>query len=458
VKYRVGFISLGCPKNQLDCELMISRACDYGFELATDIAEADAIVVNTCAFILPAQAEADEAIQEALAAKKHGKCHAVVVAGCLPQYLQQRCHERYPGVDAWLTPDNPGTIGEVLGRLLGLSGDATTASTDPAAAVPLPLPTFLASAADGRVLSTLPSLAYVKIAEGCNHECRFCIIPRLRGRYRSRPIPDIVCEVRDLVEMGIPEIVLVSQDSSHYGRDLGGDGLPKLLSEICNLPGDYWLRVMYLYPTTISPELLETWAKLSPKLLPYFDVPVQHVNREVLKRMGRGGDRSSINGLFAAIRRTCPEAIIRTSLIVGFPGETDEQFGELLEWVESGAVDRLGVFTYSDLPELASHDMPGHIEEDEMEHRRDLLMQAQQDVMQERQQAFIGSECDVLLEDVDEEHGGEGYLYLGRSWRDAYEIDGIVRVHSLRELPLYQRMNVRITAADSYDLDAEALQ
>ncbi len=437
---------------------MISRACDCGFELATDIVEADAIVVNTCAFILPAQAEADEAIQEALAAKEHGRCRAVVVAGCLPQYLQQRRFELYPRVDAWLTPDNPGTVGGVLGRLLGLSGGATTAPTDPAAALQLPLPTFLASAADGRVLSTLPSLAYVKIAEGCNHECRFCIIPQLRGRYRSRPIPDIVSETQELVEMGIPEIVLVSQDSSYYGRDLGGDGLPKLLSEICSLPGDYWLRVMYLYPSTITQPLLETWAALGPRLLPYFDVPVQHVNRDVLKRMGRGGNRNRIDGLFAAIRQTTPGAIIRTSLIVGFPGETNEQFGELLEWVESGAVDRLGVFTYSDLPELASHGLPGHIDEDEMEHRRDLLMQAQYDVMQERQQAFVGSECDVLLEDVDEEEPeGEGHVYLGRSWRDAHEIDGIARVHATCELPLYQRVRARITAADSYDLIASAL-
>jgi tRNA A37 methylthiotransferase MiaB len=274
------------------------------------------------------------------------------------------------------------------------------------------------------VLSTLPSLAYVKIAEGCNHECRFCIIPQLRGRYRSRPIPDIVSETQELVEMGIPEIVLVSQDSSYYGRDLGGDGLPKLLSEICSLPGDYWLRVMYLYPSTITQPLLETWAALGPRLLPYFDVPVQHVNRDVLKRMGRGGNRNRIDGLFAAIRQTTPG----------------------------------GVFTYSDLPELASHGLPGHIDEDEMEHRRDLLMQAQYDVMQERQQAFVGSECDVLLEDVDEEEPeGEGHVYLGRSWRDAHEIDGIARVHATCELPLYQRVRARITAADSYDLIASAL-
>lgn len=443
---------------------MISRTCDCGFELATDIAEADAIVINTCAFILPAQAEADEAIREALAEKEHGHCRAVVVAGCLPQYLQQRRHERYPGVDAWLTPDNPGTAGEVLGKLLGLSGDATTAPTGPSAtnAVQLPLPTFLASATDGRVLSTLPSLAYVKIAEGCNHHCRFCIIPRLRGKYRSRSITDIISETQELVELGIPEIVLVSQDSSYYGHNLYEGGLQRLLSELCGLPGDCWLRVMYLYPANISPELLETWARFCPRLLPYFDVPVQHVNRDVLKRMGRSGDRSHINGLFAAIRQACPEAIIRTSLIVGFPGETNEQFGELLEWVESGAVDRLGVFTYSDLPELASHSMPGHIEEDEKEHRRDLLMQAQYDVMHERQQALVGSECDVLLEEVetadDGVAGGDAcHCYLGRSWRDAYEIDGLVRVVSSSELPLFHRVRVRITDADGYDLIASAL-
>lgn len=471
----VGFISLGCPKNQVDLELMLSRADDAGFALATEIEQADAIVINTCAFIEAAQAEADEAIREALQQKQGGRCRAVIVAGCLPQYLQERRHEAYPEVDAWLTPDNPGTIGEVLSRLLGEHPDEELAEPERFA-----LPSFLADAADGRVLSTPPSLAYVKIADGCNHRCRFCIIPELRGRYRSRPVDDVLTEVRALSELGIPEIVLVSQDSSNYGRDLGGPGLAGLLAQLCALEGEGWLRVMYLYPDHITDELLETWGRLASaagglRLLPYFDVPVQHVGAALLKSMGRGGDRDSIDALFGRIRSACPDAVIRTSLIVGHPGETEDQFDELYNWVASGAVDRLGVFTYSDLPELQSHRLPGHLGEDVKAQRQELLMEAQYEVMLERQQALVGTQIEVLLEEQEEPEDDAAtkldaeaatgtpptvelgtHVYLGRSWRDAYEIDGQVRVSSTRPLDLYRLIRARVTAADAYDLEAEA--
>jgi ribosomal protein S12 methylthiotransferase len=306
-------------------------------------------VVNTCAFIAEAQAEAGEAIREALRCKRAGSCRVVVVAGCLPQYLQERCQEAYPEVDAWLTPDNPGELGAVLRELLGGGPPAVQRLSGSLAP-----PTFLATSADGRVFSTPPSLAYVKIAEGCSHKCRFCIIPRLRGKYRSRKRDDVLKEVAAIARVGLPEIVLVSQDSRSYGRDLGDDaGLAGLLESIHALGGDFWLRVMYLHPDHLTDELLDRWAQLAqrrdgPRLLPYFDVPVQHVSARVLKSMGRRGDRASIEQLFAGIRRRMPEAVIRTSLIVGYPGETEDDFNALLDWVQSGAVDRLGVFTYSD--------------------------------------------------------------------------------------------------------------
>lgn len=461
----VGFISLGCPKNQVDCELMIARAAETGFEVTAELEEADALVVNTCAFIAAAQAEADEAIREALEYKQEGRCRAVVVAGCLPQYLQERCEQAYPEVDAWLTPDNPGELGAVLSELLG--GGAAGAAHIGGSLAP---PTFLATAADGRVLSTPPSLAYVKIAEGCSHRCRFCIIPELRGRYRSRPPADVLEEVEAIANLGLAEIALVSQDSSYYGRDLDDrDGLAGLLAAILAQGGDYWLRVMYLYPDHVTDGLLDAWTELAarregPRLLPYFDVPVQHVSGPLLKSMGRRGDRAGIERLFAGIRGRMPEAVIRTSLIAGYPGETEDDFNELLDWVQAGSVDRLGVFTYSDLPELKSHGLPGHVEPGLMAQRQDLLLQAQYEVMAERHQRLIGTDVEVLLEeDATEDAEGDQksvdaeaqYVYVGRSWRDAYEIDGLVRVSSTRPLELYTRVRARVTGADAYDLEAE---
>jgi len=463
----VGFISLGCPKNQVDCELMISRAADAGFTITAEIERADALVINTCAFIAEAQAEADEAIREALSHKQDGRCRVVVVAGCLPQYLRERSSAAYPEVDAWLTPDNPGELGAVLTELLG--ADAPVLHELGGSLAP---PTFLASAADGRVLSTPPSLAYVKIAEGCSHRCRFCIIPELRGRYRSRRRDDVLAEVEAIAGLGLPEIALVSQDSSNYGHDLGdGAGLAGLLTAIHARGGNYWLRVMYLYPDHVTDELLDTWAALAersdgPLLLPYFDVPVQHVSARIIKSMGRRGDRASIEQLFERIRSRMPEAVIRTSLIVGYPGESEDDFNELLDWVQSGAVDRLGVFTYSDLPELASHGLPDHVEPGLMAQRQDLLMQAQHEVALAHNQRLVGTEIEVLLEEdltgEDEEEpepaaGGARFVFSGRSWRDAYEIDGLVRVISAVPQELYRRIRARVTAADAYDLEAEAV-
>jgi len=449
---KVGFISLGCPKNQLDCELMISKASDAGFRVTTDITDAEAIVINTCAFIIPAQQEADEAIAEALEHKETGRCRAVVVAGCLPQYLKDRATGDYPGVDAWLTPDNPGDLGKVLATLLGnangQSRDAGAITTD------WELPTFLADSASGRVLTTPPSLAYVKIAEGCNHGCKFCIIPQLRGRYRSRGIDDIAAEVGGICEMETPEVVLVSQDSSFYGRDLQDASLARLVEKLCAVPGDFWLRVMYLYPTHVTDELLETWAKCAPKLLPYFDVPVQHVSERLLKSMGRRGNRAEVDALFDRIRGHCPDAVIRTSLITGYPGETEEDFNELYDWIAGGAVDRLGVFTYSDLPEMRSHSLPDHVDGDVAAQRQDMLMEAQYETLAKAQDKLIGTELDVVIEEPDE---AEPHVWWGRSWREAYEIDGLVRVESKLELELFRRVKVKVTGHDGYDLEAEAL-
>jgi ribosomal protein S12 methylthiotransferase len=317
----------------------------------------------------------------------------------------------------------------------------------------LPLPHFLASAADGRVLSTPPSYAYVKIAEGCDHRCGFCIIPRLRGPYRSRPVSDIVEEVRGLVLRCVPEIILVSQDCTYYGKDCGGPRLIDLLAAICEIPGGFWLRVLYLYPCDFPDAELRAWAQLGPKLLPYFDIPIQHVSPTILHAMQRSNICQGIDTLLARIRLHLPEAVVRTSLIAGFPGESEADFQQLLEWIQSGAADRVGVFAYSDLPEMASHQRPGHIPAAEAQWRRGRLMSAYQSAHERTAQRLVGSVLEAVVESRRRQPGGKLWSNIARTWREAPGIDGVVVATSDFEMPLYRRMNVRITGVNGVDLE-----
>ena len=421
--YTVGFISLGCPKNQVDCEIMLSRASDAGLRVVSRLEDADAVVINTCSFIQPAIDEAEGEIRNALRHKRYGRVRAVVVAGCLTQHVKEQGLECFPEVDAWLTPDQPRQIADVLLELLTHGG---TEATAPSAIPPdIPLPTFLNSAADVRTLTTPPSLAYLRIADGCNHRCKFCIIPQLRGKYRSRPVEDIVAEAKALLAKGVHELSLVSQDCSYYGRD-SGSSLAELLTALAGLPGEYWLRVMYLYPNYVTDELLAVWAKLGPKLLPYFDIPLQHVSKPVLKAMGRGGSREETDALLAKVRVACPDAVVRTSLIAGYPGETEEYFTELRDWVAGGAVDRLGVFCYSELTQMASAVLPGKVPAEVAEKRRGELMEIAEGLAHQWNQALVGRQTQVLVDACVRDRRTGGWRAQGRRWQDAYEIDGNV--------------------------------
>jgi len=423
------------------------RVQQAGYLITRRAEDADAIVVNTCCFIQPALVEADREIRQALRYRRRGRCRAVIVSGCLPQYLQERRFVQYPEVDAWLSPDNPTEIVKVL--TAALQGEAQKAPSR------FGLPEYLATAAEGRLLSTPPSLAYVKIAEGCDHRCRFCIIPNLRGRYRSRATADIEEEVRWLTARGVAEIVLVSQDSASYGRDLDSANLIELLARLVEIPGDFWLRVMYLHPAYLNAEMLTSWSALGPKLLPYFDIPVQHVSAPVLEAMGRQGDRKTTDELFARIRAVCDQAMIRTTLLVGYPGETKAQFEELLDWVQAGPVDHLGVFAYSDLPEMRSHRLVEQVAEAVKEQRRELLLAAQVPVVARRQQAQVNSHQIVLVDHAHQtNHGWRG---TGRSWRDAFEIDGVVHLTSVHPIRAGHKVKAQITHAEGYDLKARVV-
>jgi ribosomal protein S12 methylthiotransferase len=469
--YTVGFISLGCPKNQVDCEIMLARASGAGLRVVSRLEDADAVVINTCSFIQPAIDEAEHEIREALRHKRRGRVRVVAVAGCLPQHLKEQGPARFPEVDAWLTPDQPREIADVLLELLedragsrgsptrGMTGaiDRSTGGTESAAPniVPAtaPLPTFLNSAADGRTLSTPPSLAYLRIADGCNHRCKFCIIPRLRGKYRSRPVADVVAEAQALLQHGVHELALVSQDCSYYGRDTGSS-LAELLAALCALPGEFWLRVMYLYPSYVTDELLAAWAALGPKLLPYFDIPLQHVSAPVLKAMGRGGSHAEVDALLARVRAACPEAVLRTSIIVGYPGESEADYAELRAWVASGAVDRLGVFCYSELSQMASAALPGKVPGDVAVARRRELLEIAEGLAHQRHLALAGQTVPVLLDSVARDPRGRGWLGRGRRWQDAYEIDGAVEVAARDRLAPGRLYDVEIRQAQGWDLAA----
>ncbi len=442
--YTVGFISLGCPKNQVDCEIMLSRASSAGLRVVTRLEDADAVVINTCSFIQPAIDEAECEIHAALRHKRHGRVRVVAVTGCLPQHLKEQGPVRFPEVDAWLTPDQPREIAEVLLELLG--ADASIEHIVPAEA---PLPTFLNSAADGRTLSTPPSLAYLRIADGCNHRCRFCIIPQLRGEYRSRSIPDIVSEAKALLKRGVCELSLVSQDCSYYGRDIGSS-LPDLLQALCELPGAFWLRVMYLYPNCLTNELLSKWTALGPRLLPYFDIPLQHVSTPVLKAMGRGGSLGEVESLLDRVRAACPQAVVRTSIIVGYPGETDADFAELRDWVAAGAVDRLGVFCYSELPQMASSVLGPKVPSAVAQQRRLELLEIAEKLAQARHQSLVNQNLPVLVDSVRRDRRSRGWLAQGRRWQDAYEIDGIVEIASREKLLPGEFSEIKVTSAEGW--------
>lgn len=444
--YSVGFISLGCPKNQVDCEIMLARASDAGLRVVPRLEDADAVVINTCSFIQPAIEEAEREIRAALRHKRRGRLRAVVVAGCLPQHLKEQGPVLFPDVDAWLTPDQPRQISTVLLELLGKDSSRPYVVAGDA-----PLPTFLNSAADGRTLSTPPSLAYLRIADGCNHRCKFCIIPQLRGKYRSRPVDDIVLEAKELLARGVHELSLVSQDCSHYGRDIGSD-LAELLTALCRIDGEFWLRVMYLYPNYVTDELLSTWAGLSPKLLPYFDIPLQHVSAPVLKAMGRGGSRVEIDALIARVRAACPEAVVRTSIIVGYPGETEADFAELRDWVAGGAVDRLGVFCYSELAQMASASLEAKVPAGAAEERRLELMEIAEKLANEHHQALLAQTIPVLLDSARRDARGQGWLGQGRRWQDAYEIDGVIEFSSRERLNPGGLYEIEVCGVDGWRL------
>lgn len=438
---QIGVISLGCSKNRVDTELMLGALQHRNVSFVADPAQADVIIINTCGFIESAKQESIDTILEMAQYKKTGYLKALIVAGCLSERYREELMQELPEVDAFLGVNAYDAIAEAVDH--ALAGEAFSE--------------FSAPKAEGnyldRVLTTPSYYAYVKIAEGCNNRCSYCAIPYIRGNLQSRTMEDIEAEVRMLLKAGVREIILVAQDTTRYGMDLYGKPmLCELLERLAVLPGIVWLRVLYCYPENITDELLDVMQK-HETIVKYLDIPIQHLDDTVLKRMHRRNRQDATYSLVRKIRQKNPNFIIRTTLIAGFPGETEEQFAVLRQGVEDLAFDRMGVFAYSQEEGTPAAEFPDQVPEEEKEARRDTLMEIQQAISLAANERRVGKIYRVLVEGAGEEDG----TYWGRSYAEVPDIDGQILIHSQRPLAEGEFVPVKIESADAYDLYGGAL-
>ncbi len=406
----VGFVSLGCAKNRVDCEMMMSKVRDGGFKLIEDAAMADVAVINTCGFIESSKQESINEILELAKLKEEGKIKKIVVTGCLAQRYATQIRELIPEADV------------VLG--LGANGDIVKAITDSLCGDTVEnFPDKELMPLDGkRVQSTLQHYAYLRVADGCDNCCTYCAIPLIRGKFRSRKMESILEEAQILVNNGVKEINVIAQDTTRYGEDIYGKlMLSELLKELCKIEGLEWIRILYCYPERITDELIET-IKTEDKIVKYIDLPLQHCNGEVLKRMNRRGDKESLSALINKLRTEIPDITLRTTLIAGFPGETEEQFEELSQFVQDMKFERLGCFAYSQEEDTIAGDMPDQIDEDVKSHRAQIINEQQAIIMQDNCENYVDKTLEVLVDGFDR----YAECYFGRSVLDAPEVDPCV--------------------------------
>ncbi len=439
--YKISMVSLGCPKNQVDAEMMLSSLKNGGYEIAAEEAEADAIIINTCGFIEDAKKEAIENILEAARYKKTGKCRALIVTGCLAERYRDDVTEEIPEVDVCVGIGSNGRICDIVknaieGKKQNCYGEKYELDLN----------------AD-RILGGYPFSTYLKVADGCDNCCTYCAIPKIRGRMRSRRIEDCVAEAKILAERGVKELIVVAQDTTAYGEDIYGKSmLPELLRELCKVEGLHWIRTLYTYPDRITDELLDTVAS-EEKIVKYFDIPIQHVNGEILKRMNRTGDYNTLSALIDKIRAKIPDVTIRTTLITGFPGETEEQFSELARFVKEKRFERLGCFTYSAEEGTVAAEFSDQIDEQTKVDRMENIMEQQLTVAAEKNEEKIGSVTEVLIE------GWDDYIkcYFGRTPADAPDVDGKIFFMADRPLVLGDFVKVQINDCIDYDLLGELI-
>ena len=436
------FISLGCDKNLVDSEVMLGLLAKEGYQMVDDEQEADVIVINTCCFIHDAKEESIQTILEMAQYKEEGRLKALIVTGCLAQRYQQEILDEIPEVDAVLGTTAYTEIVRAIEEALEGKGKVTTEDLN---ALPLTDP--------HRIVTTGGHYAYLKIAEGCGKHCTYCIIPKLRGDYRSVPMERLIAEAKDLAEQGVRELILVAQETTLYGKDLYGEkSLYRLLKELCRIDGIRWIRILYCYPEEIDDPLIQV-IKEEKKICHYLDLPIQHASDEVLKRMGRRTSKEQLKTVIGKLRKEIPDICLRTTLITGFPGETKEQHEELMEFVDEMEFDRLGVFTYSPEEDTPAAEMPDQIPEEIKEERQAELMELQQDIAFDAAENMIGKEVLVMIEGkVADENA-----YVGRTYKDAPGVDGLIFINTEEELMSGDFAKVKVTGALEYDLIGELL-
>ena len=442
---KVGFISLGCPKNLVDSEVMMGELKLKGYEITGDASEADTLVVNTCGFIDAAKKESIEAILEAARMKSEGKCQRLVVAGCLVERYRDELRAEIPEVDAFIGTSQ-------INQITTVADESVNARSLPILPLGNQTATYLYDESTPRVLATPGHYAFVKIAEGCDRPCAFCFIPQMRGHFRSRRFGSVVAEAQQLATQGVKELILVAQDSSRYGEDLGEqDALAHLMRELCRVEGVEWVRVMYTYPTHISDAFLDVLAE-EPKAVKYLDMPLQHASQNVLKLMKRGGTRASLERLIERVRKRVPGVAVRTTFIAGFPGETEEDFEELLGFIRAVEFDRVGVFTYSDEEGTSAFELPEKVDAKVARRRQARLMKEQSRISLRKNRARVGQTVRVLFEG---ESAESDLLWQGRTETQAPDIDGCVLINDAPEGTAPEPgdfVNVEITEAQEYDL------
>lgn len=442
---KVGFVSLGCPKNLVDSEVMMGQLKEAGYEITNNADEAETVVVNTCGFIESAKKESIDAILEATQLKGEGKAKRVVVAGCLVERYRDDLMKELPEVDAFIGTNE-------LGRILEAADEKTNFKELPLNSIGNKSATYLYDFDTPRYRATDSYTAFIKIAEGCDRPCAFCSIPGMRGSFRSRRFGSILKEAEDLAKQGVKEVVLIAQDSSRFGEDLGEtDALAKLIRALGEIKDLEWVRVMYAYPTHISDEFLAA-IRETPKAVKYLDMPLQHGSRNVLKLMKRGGTRESLEKLIRRVREKVPGITIRTTFITGFPGETEEDFEELMKFVKNCEFDNVGVFTYSDEEETAAYDLPNKVDPKIAKQRRARLMKEQAKISKKKNKAKIGKTFKVLFEGLSQE---SDLLFQGRLEGQAQEIDGYILINDMPEdfePKIGEIYDVKISEAHNYDL------
>lgn len=439
---KVGIVSLGCSKNLVDSERMLFKLKSRGYQLVTEPGLADVAVVNTCGFIKSAKEEAIETILELGKLKEDGTLKKIIITGCLVERYKEETAELFPEADAVIGIGNNKDIIDVLDHVLAGEKYINFA------------PKLDAELTGERIISTLPFFTYLKVAEGCSNCCTYCAIPMIRGKFRSVPMDDVVKEAEFLAEHGVTELVVIAQDTSRYGEDIEGSSqLPELLRRLCKIDGLKWIRTLYCYPERITDELLDTIAS-EEKLVKYLEIPIQHCDGDILQRMNRWGDEEKLEALFSHIREKIPGVVLRTTLITGFPGETEEQFNKLAEFVQRVRFDRLGCFAYSREEGTKSYDFPDQIDEETAAHRADIIMEQQMLISAENNEKLLGKEFEAVVEGFDK----FGECWFGRTVLDAPDIDGKVFFTSSEPLEIGSYVKIRISDTLDYDLIGEVIE